>query len=58
MIIKVWCDTEANAFSKKTEELDLSDYSILDEEWDSKTEDEQYEFVQEWAMQQLQYGFD
>jgi len=58
MKIKVWCDSGANAFSQRTEIIDLYDWGIGEQEWSEMSEDAKEALVEEWAYDKLEIGFE
>ena len=57
MKIELWCDSGANAFSCRKEIVDLDDWNIADEEWNSMTEEEREKVIMDWANDGLDIGY-
>lgn len=52
------CDSGANAYSCRKEEIDTADYGFEDDEWLALTQDEKYKIVEEWASDRLEIWFE
>lgn len=58
MKLRIWCDSGANAHSKREEVVDLSDWNLTPEQWKAMTEDEKEAMAKEAAFAQLDWGFE
>lgn len=58
MKIKVWCDSGANAQSKREEVINLDDLGLTKEEWDNMFEDQKEAAIKEIALSQFDWGFE
>jgi hypothetical protein len=54
MKIEVWCDSGANSQSCRRIVVDTED---LFDDWDSLTEEDQYEILKDIAWERLDWGF-
>ncbi len=57
MKIRVWCDSGANAYSKREETVDVADMGFTPESWAAATEDEREKAVKEIAFANLDWGY-
>lgn len=57
MKIKIWCDSGANAHSKRVDVLSLGDLGITEQEWKNMTEKEREAMAKEVAFQCLDWGY-
>lgn len=57
MKLRVWCDSGANAHSKREEILDLEDLGLTEKEWLEMTEDERETLAKEVALSQFDWGY-
>ena len=58
MKLKIWCDSGANARSKREVIVELSDIGFTEEEWKRLHEDEKEQIAKEVAFEQLDWGFE
>lgn len=59
MKVKFWCNSGANAYSKREEILDVKkDLGYNEDEWGKMTDDEKYKEAERWAWERLEIGFD
>lgn len=56
-VLKVWCDSGANAFSCFKTEVPISEFGLTDEEWDGLTDDQKDKYVKDVAWQRLEWGY-
>lgn len=57
MKIVFWHDNNANIHSRAEETYTPEKLGLTEEEWKALTEDEKYEMVKEWALQNFDYGY-
>lgn len=57
MKLRIWCDSGANAHSKREEIIDLKDLNITEDEWKKMSEDEREAATKEVAFAQLDWGY-
>jgi hypothetical protein len=57
MKMRVWCDSGANAHSKREEIVDLSDLGVSDEKWAEMSEEEREATMKEVAFAELDWGY-
>ena len=58
MKIKLYCDNNANIYSKREEEFDVEDLGYSEDEWLALSEDEKQKVANEWADEFLEIGFE
>jgi hypothetical protein len=58
MKIRVWCDSGANAFSCKSEVVDLADVGVTEEEWVKLSDEDKEATVKDVALSTLEWGFE
>lgn len=59
MKVTFWCNSGANAYSKREEVLDVEkDLGYTLEEWNSMSPDEKYKEAERWAWERLEIGFE
>ena len=49
MKLLFWCDSGANVYSQREEEIELEDWGLTVEQWEAMSEDERYDLAKEWA---------
>lgn len=57
MKITVYCDSGANAFSKREETYSLEQLGLTEQEWMEMTEEEKEDFIKSIAFERLEWGF-
>lgn len=57
MKLRIWCDSGANAHSKREEVISLEDICLTKEEWDEMDEKQREEVVKEVAFAALDWGY-
>jgi hypothetical protein len=57
MKITVYCDSGANAFSKREDTFSLEDLGLTKEEWDEMTDEEKEDFIKPIALDRFEWGF-
>jgi len=58
MKVIFYCDSGANIHSERREAMDTDkDLGLEEGEWQSMTEDEKYEIVEDWANDRLEIGW-
>ncbi len=58
MKLRIWCDSGANAHSKREENIDIADIALTPEEWAGMSDDEKEAAAKEVAFQQLDWGYE
>lgn len=57
MQLRIWCDSGANAHSKREEIISLEDIRLTKDEWDKMDEKQREDAVKEVAFAQLDWGY-
>ncbi len=57
MKLRIWCDSGANARSKREEIISLEDIGLTKEEWDKMDGKQRDDAVKEVAFAQLDWGY-
>ncbi len=59
MKIRFWCNSGANAYSKREEVLDVEkDLGYTEEEWNKLSDTQKYNEAERWAWERLEIGYD
>ena len=58
MKLKIWCDSGANAHSKREETIDIADMGLSEAEWHAMSGEEQEEAAKGIAFAQLDWGYE
>jgi hypothetical protein len=59
MKVKFFCDSGANIHSCRKETIDtVNDLGLEDGEWESLPDEEKQAFVEDWANEKLEIGWD
>lgn len=57
MKLRIWCDSGANAHSKREETISLEDICLTKDEWEKMDEKQREDAVKEVAFSQLDWGY-
>jgi hypothetical protein len=58
MKLRIWCDSGANAHSKRVEIIDITELAITADEWAKMSDDDKEAAAKEVAFQQLDWGYE
>ena len=57
MKLRIWCDSGANAHSKREEIISLEDICLTKDEWEKMDEKQREDAAKEVAFAQLDWGY-